>query len=160
MNSATAAMLDGIKESCECWGRAMRWVLTSNGEGYPNLATFERARNGDLDANSVKVLRQRYGEVLLGDALAISLAIRRPPMMPEEAHRVLFMHFVVPRWLPGHQKLSVRQKARELGYESARPYYVMLDHAYHFLLARVEVECFTKTFCADSVRTDEKCAHT
>ena len=139
MNTATAAMLDGIKEACEAWGRAMRWILQSNGEGYPTLTTFERARGGELSANDVGTIRQRFGEVMLGDALAVSLAIRMPPVMPEQSHRVLFMHFVVPQKDAERNKITVLQKARELGYEDRKPYYTALDNALHFLLGRVDI---------------------
>lgn len=138
--SATAAMLDGIKEACEAWGRAMRWILSSNGEGYPTLATFERARGGELDAKAVGKLQQRFGEVMTGDAKAVSLAIRQTPIMPEEIHRVLFMHFVVPHKDANRVKITIRQKARELGYESTRSYYVALENGYHFLLGRIVIE--------------------
>jgi hypothetical protein len=146
MNSATTAMLDGIKEACCSWGRAMRWVLTSDGEGYPSVASFERANQGDMDARTI-TLKQRFGEVMTQDALAVSLAIRRAPMMPEELHRVLFVHFVVPRWrrMPAadgflaRQEITVAMKAKELGYPRPKPYYVALDNGYHFLLGRIAI---------------------
>src|SRR6185437_16817096 len=125
MNSATAAMLDGIKEACFCWGRAMRWILSSAGEGYPSIASFERANCGDMDVKS-RLLQQRFGEVMTKDALAVSLAIRREPMMPEELHRVLFMHFVVPRLDAQRQEITVAMKAKQLGYPRPKPYYVAL----------------------------------
>jgi len=140
MNSATAAMIDGIKEACEAWGRAMRWVLQSTGEGYPGLSTFERARGGELSANDVGTVRQKFGEVMLGDALAVSLAIRMPPGMPEEMHRVLFMHYVVPRKDANRDKITVDRKATDLGYRDRRAYYTTLDQSHHFLLARIEME--------------------
>lgn len=140
MSLATGAMLDGIKEACEAWGRAMRWILTADGEGYPTLATFERARGGELDAKAVGKLQQRFGEVMMGDALAVALAIRRDPGMPEQLHRVLFMHFVVPRKDSQRRAITVLQKARELGYDSAKPYYVALDNMSHFLLGRITIE--------------------
>jgi len=138
MNSATAAMLDGVKEACCSWGRAMRWILTSDGEGYPSVASFERANMGDMDAKSI-TLRQRFGEVMTKDALAVSLAIRKLPMMPEELHRVLFVHFVVPRSDHEGQAITVLRKARELGYPRPKPYYIALENGYHFLLGRIEV---------------------
>lgn len=138
--SATAAMIDGIKDACEAWGRAMRWVLSSNGEGYPSLATFERARGGELDAKSVTILHQRFGEVFAGDALAISLAIRRQPVMPERLHRILFMHYVIPHKDVERRRIPVKTKALELGYTSSRPYYDGLENAHHFLLGRVSID--------------------
>jgi hypothetical protein len=139
MNSATAAMLDGIKEACCSWGRATRWILTSTGEGYPSIASFERANQGDMDVKSI-TLTQRFGEVMTRDALSVSLAIRRAPMMPEELHRVLFMHFVVPRSDHEGQAITVVRKAQELGYPRPKPYYIALENSYHFLLGRIEVE--------------------
>lgn len=155
MNLATATMLDGIKEACETWGRAMRWILQSDGEGYPTLSTFERARGGELSANDAGTLRQRFGEVMVGDALAVSLAIRTFPVMPEESHRVIFMHFVVPRIDAQRRKITVRAKARELGYEHRDQYYIALDNGLHFLLARVplELEVPRGTNCRDTVST-------
>lgn len=146
MNSATAAMLDGIKEACSAWGRAMRWILSTEGEGYPTVASFERANQGDMDAKSIS-LKQRFGEVMTKDALAVSLAIRREPVMPEELHRALFMYYVVPRWItePDEKGNSQRReithvmKARDLGYLRVQPYYTALDYGYHFLLGRIEV---------------------
>jgi len=138
MNSATAAMLDGIKEACSAWGRAMRWILSSRGEGYPTVASFERANQGDMDANSF-TLHQRFGEVMTKDALAVSLAMRRPPIMPEELHRAIFMHYVVPRRDQTGKEITVLAKAIELGYTRTKPYYLALDNGYHFLLGRIEV---------------------
>lgn len=137
--SATAAMIDGVKEACEAWGRAMRWVLSSNGEGYPTLATFERAREGDLDAKTMTGIGQRFGEVMAGDALAVRLAIRKVPVMPEELHRLLFMHYVVPHKGFDRQKITIKQKSEELGYPDSRPYYTALDNAHHFLLGRLHI---------------------
>lgn len=136
--SATSVMIDGIKESCYCWGRAMRWVLTNTNEGYPSMAAFERANQGEMDIKT-PILRQKFGEVLTRDALEISRAIRTPPGMPEELHRVLFMHYVVPRRDPDGSELSTQRKAKELGYEKRQYYYAALENAHHFLLARVEI---------------------
>lgn len=138
MNSATAAMLDGIKEACSSWGRAMRWILSTDGEGYPTVASFERANQGDMDAKTL-TLKQRFGEVMTKDALAVSLAIRREPIMPEELHRVIFMHYVVPRRDREGQEITVLAKAIELGYTRPKPYYLALDNGYHFLLGRIDV---------------------
>jgi hypothetical protein len=140
MNSATAAMLDGIKDACDAWGRAMRWVIQSTGEGYPSVSTFERARGGELSANDVGTVRQKFGEVMLGDALAVSLAIRMPPGMPEQMHRVLFMHYVVPRKDANRDIITVDRKATELGFTDRRAYYTVLDQSHHFLLARIDME--------------------
>lgn len=140
--SATAAMLDGVKEACEAWGRAMRWLLTSNGEGYPTLSTFERARGGELDAKAVKGVRQRFGEVMAGDAQAVALAIRREPLMPEELHRLIFVHYVIPHKDAARQKITNGQKAKELGYPDTRSYYTALENAHHFLAGRITVETF------------------
>lgn len=146
MNNATAAMLDGIKEACASWGRAMRWILSTEGEGYPSISSIGRINEGDMDISNAN-LRQRFGEVMVKDALAISLAIRSMPMMPEELHRVLFMHFVVPRWtsvraadgFPEKREITVAMKAKDLGYARPKPYYVALDNGYHFLLGRVAI---------------------
>lgn len=138
MNQATAAMLDGIKEACSAWGRAMRWILSSEGEGYPTVASFERANQGDMDANSI-TLKQRFGEVMTKDALAVSLAMRRPPVMPEELHRAIFMHYVVPRRNAREEEITVLAKALDLGYTRTKPYYLALDNGYHFLLGRIDV---------------------
>lgn len=141
MNSATAAMLDGIKDACQAWGRAMRWILSTQDEGYPSIASFERANQGDMDIKA-RMLQQRFGEVMTRDALAVSLAIRREPMMPEELHRVIFMHFVVPRWrITDHhrEEITIAMKAKELGYLRPKPYYVALDQGYHFLLGRIHI---------------------
>lgn len=138
MNSATAAMLDGIKEACSAWGRAMRWILSAEGEGFPTMASFERANQGDMDANSI-TLKQRFGEVMTKDALAVSLAIRRPPLMPEELHRAIFMHYVVPRRNAQGDEITVATKALDLGYSRPKPYYLALDNGYHFLLGRIDV---------------------
>lgn len=138
MNSATAAMLDGIKEACEAWGRAMRIILSSVGVGYPTMATMERARQGSLEPTA-PVLKQKFSEVLLGDALAVSTAIRQEPLMPEEQQRVLWMHFVVPHRKQDGTKYTVTEKSEELGYKNRRDYYSELDKASHFLLARVPV---------------------
>lgn len=138
MNSATAAMLDGIKEACSAWGRAMRWILSSEGEGYPTVASFERANQGDMDANTIS-LKQRFGEVMTKDALAVSLAMRRAPTMPEELHRAIFMHYVVPRRNAQGEEITVLTKAIELGYTRPKPYYLALDNGYHFLLGRIDV---------------------
>ena len=137
MLNATNAMLDGVKEACGSWGRVMRWHLSSNGEGYPTLATFERAREGELDAKAVGRLQQRFGEVFMGDAQAIALAIRRDPMMPESLHRVLFVHYVIPPRNAQGEMIPIRVKAQELQYASRREYYSDLENAYHFLLGRV-----------------------
>jgi hypothetical protein len=139
MNSATAVMIDGIKESCRAWGRAMRWILSTQGEGYPTVASFERANQGDMDANNIS-LKQRFGEVMTKDALAVSLAMRRPPVMPEELHRVLFVHFVVPKRTIDGNDYTVVMKAADLGYPRTKPYYMALDNGYHFLLGRILVE--------------------
>jgi hypothetical protein len=139
MNSATAAMLDGIKEACEAWGRAMRWIIQSSGEGYPTMATIERARGGELDAKSADV-KQRFGEVMCGDALAVSRAIRTEPRMPEDPYRVMWMQYVIPRKDAQRNKITVLQKAQELGYEDRKPYYTALENAHHFLLGRITVE--------------------
>jgi len=151
MNSATAVMIDGIKESCRAWGRAMRWVLSDTNEGYPAMATMERAKGGELDAKAT-TLRQRFGEVLSGDALAISRAIRTEPRMPEESYAVLFAHYVVPHQDAERNEITVKRKSKDLGYESTRRYYEVLDCAYYFLLARVpNVPC--ETISAHTVRT-------
>lgn len=139
MNSATAVMLDGIKEACEAWGRAMRWILQADGEGYPTMATMERARGGELDAK-ISTVRQRFGEVMCGDALAVSRAVRTEPLMPEEAYRVLFMQYVVPRKDPQRNRITTLQKAKDLGYVDRKTYYVALDNAHHFLLGRICME--------------------
>ncbi len=136
--TATNVMIDGIKESCGCWGRAMRWVLSSTHEGYPSMASFERANQGDMDIKS-PILRQRFGEVLTKDALEISRAIRTAPFLPEELHRVLFMHYVVPRFDNDGAELSTARKAKELGYQKRQYYYAALDNAHHFLLARIAI---------------------
>lgn len=136
MNSATAVMIDGIKEACKAWGRAMRWVLADTNEGFPSMATMERAKGGELDAKAI-TLRQRFGEVLCGDALAVSRAIRTEPRMPEESYAALFVHYVIPHIDPDGNDITVRQKSKELGFETTRPYYSALECAYHFLLARV-----------------------
>lgn len=146
MNSATAAMIDGIKDACQSWGRAMRWILSAEGEGFPTVASFERANQGDMDANSI-TLKQRFGEVMTKDALAVSLAMRRTPIMPEQLHRALFVHYVVPRWITDHdeegnpqrREITTVMKARDLGYPRVQPYYTALDYGYHFLLGRIEV---------------------
>lgn len=138
MNNATQTMLDGIKEACQSWGRAQRWILSSTGEGYPSIASFERANQGDMDAKSI-TLTQRFGEVMTKDALAVSLAIRREPVMPEELHRVLFMHFVVPKRDAQGDDITVLRKALELGYARPKPYYVALENGYHFLLGRIDI---------------------
>lgn len=140
MNSATAAMLDGIKEACTSWGRAMRWVLSATGEGYPNRATFERAREGELDAKAISAIRQRFGEVMLGDALAVSRAIRNEPAMPEDSHRVLFMHYVVPPRDAERIKITIAQKSSELGFRDRHEYYQSLDKALYFLMARIPIQ--------------------
>jgi len=143
---ATAAMLDGVKEACEAWGRAMRWVLSSDGEGYPTLATFERARGGELDAKAIAGVRQRFGEVMAGDALAVRLAIRKDPPMPEALHRLIFMHYVVPRKDCNRERIKIRHKAQQLGYldthgeGDSRAYYAALDNAHHFLLGRLQID--------------------
>lgn len=156
MNSATAAMLDGIKEACSSWGRAMRWILSTQGEGYPTVASFERANQGDMDAKTI-TLKQRFGEVMIKDALDVSRAIRTPPMMPEELHRVLFMHFVVPRRNAAGEDITILIKAKELGYSRPKPYYLALDNGYHFLLGRIMIgvprETITSPFNGDSVYT-------
>lgn len=139
MNSATAAMLDGIKDACEAWGRAMRWVLQSTNEGYPSLCTFERARGGELSANDVGPVRQKFGEVLLGDALAVSLAIKTQPPMPEQMHGVLFMHFVVPKRDANRRRITITEKALSVGIHDRREYYAVLSQALHFLLARIDI---------------------
>lgn len=138
MNSATAAMLDGIKEACSSWGRTMRWMLQATGEGYPSIASIGRINEGDMEISASNV-RQRFGEVMLKDALAVSVAIRRAPIMPEELHRALFMHFVVPRRDGEGQEITVVMKAKELGYARPKPYYLALDNGYHFLLGRIDV---------------------
>jgi hypothetical protein len=159
MNSATATMIDGIKESCRAWGRAMRWVLADTNEDYPSMATMERAKGGELDAKATTV-RQRFGEVLCGDALAISRAIRTEPRMPEESYAVLFAHYVVPHKDGDRNEITVRRKARDLGFDTTRPYYTALDCAYHFLLARVPVANVSHgTVDAHSVPT-QKPVHT
>lgn len=132
-------MLDGIKEACEAWGRAMRWILQSSGEGYPTMATIERARGGELDASATAV-QQRFGEVMCGDALAVARAIRTEPLMPEGPYRVLFMQYVVPRKDAQRNKITTFRKAQELGYADRKPYYVALDNAHHFLLGRITIE--------------------
>jgi len=132
-------MIDGIKEACEAWGRAMRWVLQSTGEGYPTMATIERARGGELDAKA-KTITQRFGEVMCGDALDVSRAIRSEPMMPEEPYRVLWMHYVVPRKDAQRRKITITQKAEELGFEDRKAYYIALGNAHHFLLGRIPIE--------------------
>lgn len=138
MNNATAAMLDGIKEACSSWGRAMRWILSAEGEGYPTVASFERANQGDMDAKSI-TLKQRFGEVMTKDALSVSLAMRREPVMPEELHRALFVHYVVPRRSAAGTEITVLMKALDLGYTRPKPYYLALDNGYHFLLGRIDV---------------------
>lgn len=138
--SATAAMIDGIKEACEAWGRAMRWVLSSTGEGYPSLATFERARGGELDAKAIAGITQRFGEVMTGDALAVRLAIRKEPPMPENLHRLIFMQYVVPHKDCERVRIPIKRKAQELGYPDSRSYYTALDNAHHFLLGRVPIQ--------------------
>ena len=143
---ATSAMLDGVKEACEAWGRAMRWVLGSNGEGYPTLATFERARGGELDAKAIANIRQRFGEVMAGDALAVRLAIRKEPAMPEELHRLIFMHYVVPHKDCNRGRITIKRKAFELGYldshgeGDSREYYAELENAHHFLAGRLPID--------------------
>jgi hypothetical protein len=139
LNSATAAMLDGIKDACEAWGRAMRWIIQANGEGYPTMATMERARGGELDANAGKI-GQRFGEVMCGDALAVSRAIRTEPRMPEDAYNVMWMQYVVPRKDAERNKITILQKANELGYADRKPYYIALENAHHFLLGRIVIE--------------------
>lgn len=152
--SATAAMLDGVKEACEAWGRAMRWVLSASGEGYPSLATFERARGGELDAKAIAGITQRFGEVMAGDALAVRLAIRKDPVMPEDLHRLIFVHYVVPHKGFNREKITIKQKSEELGYPDSRSYYTALDNAHHFLLGRItighmfQVEQSVLTVCA------------
>jgi hypothetical protein len=139
MNAATAVMLDGIKEACSAWGRAMRWILSSEGEGYPTVASFERANQGDMDANTIS-LKQRFGEVMTKDALAVSLAMRRVPIMPEELHRVMFVHFVIAKRDAQGADYTVAMKAADLGYNRTKPYYLALDNGYHFLLGRIIVD--------------------
>lgn len=159
--SATAAMLDGVKEACEAWGRAMRWVLGSDGDGYPTLATFERARGGELDAKAIARITQRFGEVMAGDALAVRLAIRKEPVMPEALHRLIFMHYVVPHKDCHRKRITIRAKALELGYQDSngdgdsRAYYVALENAHHFLLGRIELgeHIFDAPLCLHSERT-------
>lgn len=144
--SATTAMLDGIKEACAAWGRAMRWMLTIQGEGYPTMATFERALQGELDAKAQVGIRQRFGEVLLKDALAVSVAIRTSPMMPEELHRLIFMQYVVPERDAERRKITVTMKANELGYTNKdgegdrRRYSEALTNAHHWLLAKIPID--------------------
>lgn len=143
MNSATAAMVDGIKDACEAWGRAVRWILQSRGEGYPTMATFERAREGELSANDIVTVRQHFGEVMLGDALAVSRAVRgEPPFvqaMPERLHRLIFLQYVVPRRDARRHKITIDMKASEMGIENRKDYYVLLENAHHYLLARIPV---------------------
>lgn len=159
-------MLDGIKEACDAWGRTMRWAMSDTGEGYPTLSTFERARGGELDAKAAGQLRQKFGEVFLGDAKAVMVAIRREPIMPEELHRAIFMKHVVPHRAPDRRVISDRQKAEELGYSNKRQYYQVLSNAYHWLLGRVDIATESSTWSklgtngAHSMGTVETCAHT
>lgn len=151
--TATAAMLDGVKEACEAWGRAMRWVLSAQGEGYPSVTSFQRAREGEMDANAQISLRQRFGEVMLGDALAVALAIRREPVMPEDLHLVVFMQYVIPHKDAQRKKITIRQRAIELGYTEVRAYYTALDNAHHFLLGRIHIDVPRVTSCAHNMNT-------
>jgi len=139
MNSATAAMLDGIKEACEAWGKAMRWIIQAKNEGFPSMATIERARGGELDAKASQIA-QRFGEVLCGDALAVSRAIRADPRMPEDPYNALFMQYVVPRKDANRQKITVDRKASDIGLKDRKQYYIALDNAHHFLLGRIMIE--------------------
>ena len=63
----------------------------------------------------------------------------------EELHRVLFMHFVVPHKDANAEEITIRQKARELGYLNTRPYYSALENAYHVLLGKVAFESIGST---------------
>lgn len=132
-------LMDAVEHACREWGYQMRALYDTRAQGWPEMSSHNRAREGMLDINAVSSVRQKFAEVLQGDALDVSRAIHTVPMMPEELQTVLFL-----RWVP---KGPVKSKAASIGIGS-REFYDRLGRAHAFIAARLPASVPRGTLCA------------
>lgn len=133
------ALMDAVEHACREWGHQMRALYDDRPQGWPEMAAHNRAREGMLDISAISSFRQKFPEVLRGDALDVSRAIHTFPHMPEELHVVLFL-----RWVP---KGPVKRKAATIGIGS-REFYDRLGRAHAFIAARLPAPVPRGTMCA------------
>lgn len=116
---------------------AREWGMQLRAHCYRGINTLQsndaitKARDGLLDFGAIRAARQRFDECLAGDALEVSRAIHRFPMMPEDLHEALFVRWVCPGKMD--VKLATARRDRATFYNT-------LGRAHAFLAARLTLE--------------------
>lgn len=142
-------MIDWVEPACRAWGKCVRWIEYGRRykrqlihEGYPSQDTIAKARDGLLNVRASGPAAQHFGEVLVGDALAVSVAMRGEPdgwpaipPMPEQYQVMMWAHYVVI-------DANVPKRADIVGYYmrvelSVRRYWGLVHESQVWLSARL-----------------------
>lgn len=109
------------------WGRAVHYLLFGDA-GWPSRTMLGKIMEEGFTGAAAQNLVHHYPEVLTGEALEVSRAIKRLPS--EEMRTVIFAHYVLTR-------VPVKAKAAKLGIERST-YYDRLKSAHLSLSIRLD----------------------
>jgi len=109
---------DWLEHMCEAWGRSVHHLLFGD-SGWPARTMLGRIMDEGFTGAAATNFVQHHPEVMTGEALEVSCAIKRIPS--EELRTVLFAHYVIRK--------PVKAKAAKLGMERST-YYAKLDKAH------------------------------
>lgn len=124
-------MIDWIGEYAKAWGRCTRWMQAKTDEGYPTKDTTAKAFEGGRETQ----LRQHFGEVRLGQSLAVQRVLLTPPLMPLDTRVCFEIHYVVNDKQRNKIDIAERILSRPI---AASEYFRCLDRAHYHLAARIE----------------------
>jgi hypothetical protein len=145
-------MIDWIDEALFAWGIQRRRIDTGGREvgkgdlaawhadGWPLRSIAGKAKDEGMGASHVGS-SQHYAEVLTGDALVVSRALRGAP---EDLQRVVYAHYVIPK-----RATPTKEKIRILGYKHRTAYYDDIHRAHVWVAARWDVP--REAICSDTV---------
>lgn len=124
----TDPLIRSAEAAARTWGIQVRAHQYQGVGGWPKRAPEQRAKEGDLDFSAIRAYRQHFDEALVGDALEVSRAIHRRPMMPEPLFVALFVRWVVEG--------KVDDKLQRAKWDR-RSFFETLGRAHAFLAARL-----------------------
>lgn len=126
-------MIDWISEYAQAWGRCTRWMRAKTNEGYPGMDVSARMADGSLGGQK-GALKQHFGEVRTGYALAVARVLLTPPLMEFDTRMCFDVHYTDAR----PQRFKIKEARTLIRREiSTAEYFRRLDHSHYHLAARI-----------------------